>query len=227
MIDIINNLQKVQQRIHRALAQYQRLPASITLLAVSKTQTPALITQLVTAGQRAFGENYVQEALPKISALSDKHIEWHFIGSIQTNKIQLLAQKFSWVHTVSRLKEADLLSKARDPALPPLNLCIQVKLDNSQKKSGVLPDQVRSLAATIRTLPNVRLRGLMGLPPIVEDFNEQRRYFGILRVLLSQLNKDGFDVDTLSMGMTHDLEAAIAEGATIVRIGTGIFGKRD
>ena len=158
MIDIINNLQKVQQRIHRALAQYQRLPASITLLAVSKTQTPALITQLVTAGQRAFGENYVQEALPKISALSDKHIEWHFIGSIQTNKIQLLAQKFSWVHTVSRLKEADLLSKARDPALPPLNLCIQVKLDNSQKKSGVLPDQVRSLAATIRTLPNVRLR---------------------------------------------------------------------
>lgn len=226
MPDVVTHLKAIQQKIRLAEHQYDRTPGSVSLLAVSKTHPPILISKLVQEKQLAFGENYVQEALIKISALYEKHLEWHFIGRFQSNKAVEIAQNFNWVHTVSRVKDAKLLSQHRPLNLPPMNICIQVKLDNSDTKSGIKVVDVPALVEKIRRLPQIRLRGLMTIPPFAQTFDEQRFYFSQLRNLLAQLNATDASLDTLSMGMTHDLEAAISEGATIVRIGTGIFGPR-
>lgn len=225
-MDLKKNLEMIQQRILVAQQCVHRPPGSVSLLAVSKTQAITQIAQLFALGQKDFGENYVQEALPKIQALSDKPLIWHFIGPVQSKKTKDIAQYFSWVHTVSRLKEAQHLSDARSPQLPALNLCIQVKLDNSPAKGGIFPQDVPELVGAIKNLPRLSLRGLMALPPLEEDFEQQRQYFKIVRDLFEALNQKGANLDTLSMGMTQDLEAAIAEGSTLVRVGTGLFGPR-
>ncbi len=214
------------QRIQGAVEKFQRQPGSVSLLAVSKSHAPTLISALIAAGQHDFGENYLQEALLKISALSQKRLVWHYIGPIQSKKAPEIAHNFSWVHTISRFKEAHLLSQHRPPFLDPLQICIQVKLDDNPKKSGIAISDVASLIESIKELPHIRLRGLMTIPPFSEDFEQQRKYFSLLKTLFLSLNAQGAQLNTLSMGMTHDLEAAIAEGATIVRIGTGIFGSR-
>ncbi|MBN9286486.1 MAG: YggS family pyridoxal phosphate enzyme [Gammaproteobacteria bacterium 39-13] len=226
MADLIANFHTVLQRIRAAEQKYNRLSGSVSLLAVSKTHTPEQILTLNDAGQQSFGENYVKEALVKLSAVAQKQLTWHFIGPIQTNKTKDIAQNFSWVHTVCRITEAEHLSRFRASVGEPLNICIQIKLDNNPRKSGVALKDVPALITAIKTLPYLRLRGLMTLPPYVEGFEEQRKYFSLLRALFEQLNQQGETLDTLSMGMTHDLEAAVAEGATIVRIGTGLFGPR-
>lgn len=226
MTNLITNFHTILHRIRAAEQEYHRHPESVSLLAVSKTQAPAQMIPLIDAGQQSFGENYVKEALVKLSALSQKQLVWHFIGPIQTNKANDIAQNFSWVHSVCRLKEAERLSQFRTSISEPLNICIQVKLDDNPRKSGADPGQVPSLVEAMKALPHLRLRGLMTLPPYVETFDAQRTYFRLLRKLFEQLNQQGAALDTLSMGMTHDLEAAIAEGATIVRIGTGLFGPR-
>jgi pyridoxal phosphate enzyme (YggS family) len=214
------------QRIRTAELKYHRPPDSVCLLAVSKSQAPTQIATLFDAGQQSMGENYLQEALVKISALSQKQLIWHFIGQCQLRKVPLIAQNFSWVHTVSRLKEAQALSNHRPKDLGALNLCIQVKLDDNPNRSGAKMEDIADLVKAIQPLPHLKLRGLMTIPPITEDFDLQRKYFRLIKNLMMQLNEQGAHLDTLSMGMTHDLEAAIAEGATIVRVGTGIFGPR-
>jgi pyridoxal phosphate enzyme (YggS family) len=225
MIDVTVNLNAIMQRIHVAVQKYQRPAGSVSVLAVSKSHAPTLISALNAAGQQDFGENYLQEALLKISALSQKRLIWHYIGPIQSRKAPEIAHNFSWVHTISRFKEAHLLSQQRH-GLDPLQICIQVKLDDNPKKSGMTISDVPSLIESIKALPNLKLRGLMTIPPFTEDFDQQRKHFSLLKTLFMSLNDKGAQLDTLSMGMTHDLEAAIAEGATIVRIGTGIFGAR-
>lgn len=225
-MDLKKNLEMIQQRILVAQQNAHRTPGSVSLLAVSKTQAIAQIAQLFALGQKDFGENYVQEALPKIQALSDYSLVWHFIGPVQSKKAKDIAQHFSWVHTISRHKEAQLLSNARASQLPALNLCIQVKLDNSPTKGGIFPQDVPELVDAIKTLPRLSLRGLMALPPVGKDFEQQRHYFKMVRDLFEALNQKGANLDTLSMGMTQDLEAAIAEGSTLVRVGTGLFGPR-
>ncbi len=226
MIDVTANLNAIMQRIQAAVQKYQRPAGSVSLLAVSKSHAPTLISTLNAAGQQDFGENYLQEALLKISALSQKRLVWHYIGPIQSKKASEIAHNFSWVHTISRVKEAHLLSQHRLHELGPLQICIQVKLDDNPRKSGIAISDVPSLIESINEIPNLRLRGLMTIPPFTEDFEQQRIYFSLLKTLFLNLNAQGAKLDTLSMGMTHDLEAAIAEGATIVRIGTGIFGPR-
>jgi pyridoxal phosphate enzyme (YggS family) len=226
MIDLVENLNHILQRIRAAELNYHRPTGCVRLLAVTKTQAPTRIQPLIAAGQQNFGENYVQEALSKISTLSANELVWHFIGPIQSNKAKEIAQNFSWVHTLSRQKEAQLLSQHRLPHLPPLNICIQVKLDDDSKKSGLIIKDVPQLIAAIHALPGLQLRGLMTLPPFSPEFAQQRAYFKQVRELFEQLNEKGAKLDTLSMGMTQDLEAAIAEGATTVRIGTGLFGPR-
>ncbi len=224
MIDVVSNLQSVLQRIRTLEVAYQRAPQSVALLAVTKTQPLSLIEALFDAGQHDFGENYLQEALPKISALAHKQLIWHFIGPIQSKKAALIAQHFSWVHTLSRIKEAELLAAHRPASLGPLNICIQVKLDDNPNRAGASPEEVPALVSAIKQLASLRLRGLMTLPPYSENFEEQRRYFNLLKNLLRHINDEA--LDTLSMGMSADLEAAIAEGATIVRLGTALFGQR-
>lgn len=226
MTDINHNLKTTLGLIREAEQQFQRIPNSVALLAVSKSQTAELIAKLVAAGQTAFGENYLQEALQKISALKDKPIEWHYIGAIQSKKATEIAKHFSWVHSVGRLLEAQKLSLARPGHLPPLNICLQVKLDNSPTKSGIHPAELHELAMAVHALPHLTLRGLMALPPSLDSFTAQRQVFSKVRELFAQLQSEGLPLDTLSMGMTHDFEAAIAEGSTLVRIGTGIFGPR-
>lgn len=226
MVYLVTNFQTVTERIRIAEEKYQRVPKSVSLLAVSKTQSPIQIMSLVDAGQQAFGENYLQEALVKLSALSEKRLTWHFIGPIQTNKAKDIAQNFSWVHTLTRTQEAERLSRFRAQSSTALNICIQVKLDKNPNKAGVPAEAVPALIEVVKNLPHLSLRGLMTLPPYEEDFEAQRKHFRLLRELYEQLNAQGAKLDTLSMGMTHDLEAAIAEGATIVRIGTGLFGPR-
>ncbi len=227
MIDLVANLNIIQQRIYAAEQRYGRTTGSVSLLAVSKTHSAGSISTLINAGQSHFGENYLQEALNKMSALTQKSIVWHFIGPLQSKKIQDIAQNFTWVHTVSRLKEAQLLSHFRPRDLPPLQICIQVKLDNSPTKSGIAPNDIPELITAIKALPQLNLRGLMIIPPFCENFAEQRNYFKVTQNLYKELNYHNSMLDTLSMGMTHDLEAAIASGATIIRIGTGIFGPRE
>ncbi|GAB1413622.1 YggS family pyridoxal phosphate-dependent enzyme [Candidatus Desulfobacillus denitrificans] len=196
------------------------------VLAASKTFPAERIREAVAAGQRAFGENYVQEGLAKIGALDDLALEWHFIGPLQSNKTRPVAEHFDWVHGIERLKIAERLSAARGAGRPPLQVCIQVNVSGEASKSGVSPADTATLAHAVAGLPNLRLRGLMAIPEPTDDLALARRRFAMLRELRDGLNRGGLSLDTLSMGMSDDLEAAILEGATIVRIGTAIFGER-
>ncbi|MDZ4333432.1 MAG: YggS family pyridoxal phosphate-dependent enzyme [Pseudomonas sp.] len=224
MSTIAENIAKVGVRIREAAQASQRDCATVGLLAVSKTKPAAAIRQAFAAGTRDFGENYLQEALEKQLELSDLPLTWHFIGPIQSNKTKPIAEHFAWVHSVGRLKIAQRLSDQRPAHLPPLNICLQVNVSGEASKSGCNPDELQALAQAVTQLPNLRLRGLMTIPEPTDDPGEQRAAFARLRELQQGLN---LDLDTLSMGMSHDLEAAIAEGATWVRIGTALFGARD
>jgi pyridoxal phosphate enzyme (YggS family) len=220
------NLQAVKARIATAARQYRRDPAAIELLAVSKTFGVDAVRAAHAAGQRAFGENYVQEAVDKINALQGLGVVWHFIGPIQSNKTRQIAEHFDWVHSIDRLKIAERLSAARPAGLAPLQVCIQVNIGDETSKSGVAPVEALALAREVAALPRLALRGMMTIPPAREDAREQRSYFAQLRALRDEFATAGLALDTLSMGMSADLEAAIAEGATLVRIGTAIFGAR-
>jgi pyridoxal phosphate enzyme (YggS family) len=226
VVDITANLKHTLTRIRTAEQKYGRPPGSVNLLAVSKSHPVDMLRQAIAAGQREFGENYVQEAIRKIAELGVARLVWHFIGPVQSNKTAMLAENFQWVHSVDRIKVARRLSDARPSALDPLNVCIQVNISGEQSKSGVAPDEAAVLAGDIAGLPKLRLRGLMVIPPPRADFNEQCAPFRAARILLEKLNNQGHELDTLSMGMSGDLEAAIAEGATVVRVGTAIFGAR-
>jgi hypothetical protein len=219
-------LQTVIRRIDDAIARHSRQAGSVTLLAVSKTRSSEELRALAGLGITRFGENYLQEALEKMAALGDLPLEWHFIGPIQSNKTRALAEHFDWVHSVDRLKIAQRLSEQRPPQLPPLNICLQVNISAEQSKSGIRLDELPGLAREVAQLPRLRLRGLMAIPAPAEGMEAQRRPFRALRLAMEQLNADGMALDTLSMGMSDDLEAAIAEGATLVRIGTALFGQR-
>ncbi|MCM8594418.1 YggS family pyridoxal phosphate-dependent enzyme [Accumulibacter sp.] len=226
MTSLSVRLQAVRARIASAAQQFGRDPGSVSLLAVSKTWPAAPIAELAAAGQRAFGENHVQEALDKIRALAALDLEWHFIGPLQANKTRPVAENFAWVHSVDRLRIAERLSLQRPTSLPPLSVCIQVNVSGETTKSGVSAADAPALARSVAALPRLRLRGLMAIPAPTDDFAGQRRAFRCLRELLERLTADGLSVDTLSMGMSDDLEAAIAEGSTLVRVGTAIFGER-
>lgn len=226
MTTISTNLQAVRARIAAAAKLAGRAPESIALLAVSKTFPPERVAEAVKAGQLAYGENYVQEGLAKIAALGDLGLEWHFIGPVQSNKTRPIAEHFAWVHGIERLKIAERLSAARGAGRPPLQVCIQVNVSGEASKSGVSPGDTAALAHAVADLPNLRLRGLMAIPEPTGDMALARQPFAALRGLRDALNRGGLELDTLSMGMSHDLEAAILEGATIVRVGTAIFGER-
>jgi pyridoxal phosphate enzyme (YggS family) len=219
-------LQQVQANIRQAELTAQRPPGSVQLLAVSKYHGIAELQEAIAAGQTAFGESYLQEALEKITALSHSDVEWHFIGPIQSNKTAQIATQFQWVHSVERLKIAQRLNDQRSNTLPPLNICIQVNTSGEASKSGILEAELVALAQAIRQLPHLRLRGLMTIPAPESDPERQRLPFRQLKHCLDKLNKLGMELDTLSMGMSADMEAAISEGATIVRIGTAVFGPR-
>jgi len=216
----------VLARIAAAESAAGRPAGSVRLLAVSKTRRAAEIVALHGLGQDAYGENQLQDAASKLDALSDLALEWHFIGSLQSNKTRTAAERFAWVHSIDRLKIAQRLSAQRPPELPPLQVCLQVNISGEASKSGVSPELLGELAADVATLPRLRLRGLMAIPAPCTDAEAERAPFRALRHLVEALRTDGFDLDTLSMGMSGDLEAAIAEGATIVRIGTALFGPR-
>lgn len=220
------NLQAVQARIAECEQRFHRSPHSVFLLAASKGQPLEKIEQAIAAGQLAFGENYLQEALTKITAITQKNIEWHFIGSIQRNKTHKIAEHFSWVHSVTSEIIATRLNEQRPIHLPPLNICIEVNISFEPTKSGIPSDRVEALAKHCMQLPRLKLRGLMAIPSPKNIFIEQRAEFNKLCSLKESLVKKGIALDTLSMGMSHDMEAAIAEGATMVRIGTAIFGLR-
>ncbi len=230
MSSIEENLQQVRQRITRSCHDAGRPEQSVTLLAVAKTFGATDVRQAHAAGQCDFGENYVQEALAKIDPLSDlrAQLRWHLIGPLQSNKTRVVAEQFDWVHSVDRLKIAQRLAEQRPATLAPLQLCLQVNISGEASKSGLLPGEVAAVAQAVAQLPaeRVRLRGLMAIPEPAEDFEAQRLPHRALRELLATLNQTGLALDTLSMGMSADLEAAVAEGATIVRIGTAIFGAR-
>jgi len=226
MTTIGHNLQTVHDRIAAACARAQRSVEEVTLLAVSKTFGPEAVREAHAAGQTAFGENYVQEGVEKIALLADLPLEWHCIGPLQSNKTRLVAQHFAWAHTIDRLKIAQRLSEQRPPGLPPLQVCIQVNVDGGATKAGVAPDEALTLAREVAALPNLRLRGLMTIPEPSDDFAAQVAVHERAAQLLQDLREAGLALDTLSMGMTADLEAAIAAGSTMVRIGTAIFGGR-
>lgn len=227
MQNLAKQLQLVRDRIHRAEAEYNRFPGSVQLLAVSKQQSVDTIAQAYALGQDCFGESYLQEAIKKIDALQHLSISWHFIGHIQSNKTRVVAEKFDWVHSVDRLKTAIRLNDQRPKNFKPLNICIQVKLDEEISKTGMLPEAAIELAQAVTKLPQLQLRGLMAIPLLRAETNAQRASFARLSKLQQQMNQQGFDMDTLSMGMSRDLEAAIAQGATIVRVGQAIFGPRE
>ncbi|MCF5355333.1 YggS family pyridoxal phosphate-dependent enzyme [Pseudomonas syringae] len=224
MSTIAANISTLEQRIRDAALAAERDPASVGLLAVSKTKPASDLREAYNAGLRDFGENYLQEALGKQLELSDLPLCWHFIGPIQSNKTRAIAENFDWVHSVDRLKIAQRLSEQRPEALEPLNICIQVNVSGEASKSGCTPQALPALAAAIIALPRLRLRGLMAIPEPTDDPAAQDASFAAVRALQEQLN---LALDTLSMGMSHDLEAAIAQGATWVRIGTALFGARD
>ena len=230
MSSISTNLHAVRGTIDNAAQAVLRNGGDVCLLAVSKTFGPDAVLEASQAGQQAFGENYLQEALDKMAALNELApgltLEWHFIGPIQSNKTRPIAEHFDWVHAVDREKIAQRLSAQRPSHLPPLNICLQVNISGEASKSGVAPEDVLSLAKAVAALPNLRLRGLMAIPEPADDFDAQRKPFAALRNLFEQLKAAGLPVDTLSMGMSSDMQAAIAEGATLVRIGTAIFGER-
>ena len=226
MTTIASNLQAVRDAITAAAGEAGRHADEVCLLAVSKTFPTDALREAYLAGQTRFAESYVQEALDKIAALHGLAIEWHYIGPIQSNKTRAIAENFSWVHSVDRFKVAERLSGQRPAHLPPLQVCLQVNISREASKSGVAPDEAEALARAIAKLPNLTLRGLMAVPAPGDDFTAQRLPFARLRKLRDQLNQQGLQLDTLSMGMSHDFAAAIAEGATMVRIGTAIFGNR-
>jgi PLP dependent protein len=216
----------VRSRISQAAVAAGRDPAAVTLVAVTKAQTAESIRAAATCGVTDFGENYVQEALGKMRELTDLPLRWHFIGAVQSNKTRAIAERFDWVHGIDRLSVAQRLSEHRPHHAPPLDLCIQVKLEPEPNKGGVEPGQLGLLAAAAAALPKIRLRGLMCIPPPQANVAAERAAFARLRILLEELNAGGQKLDTLSMGMSGDFEAAIAEGATLVRIGTALFGPR-
>jgi len=226
VIRVTENLRKIRDLLGQAAADAGRDPASIRLLAVSKQQPVSAVLEAVAAGQQDFGENLVREGLDKIAGVGQAGLTWHFIGRLQTNKTRPVAENFDWVHSVDRLKTAQRLSRQRPATRRELNVCLQVNLDNEPGKSGVTVDELPELAARVAELGRLRLRGLMCLPAIRTGFSEQRKPFARLRKLSESLNAQGIVLDTLSMGMSADYRAAIFEGATIVRIGTAVFGER-
>lgn len=226
MTTIQEQLKAVQARIHTACQAAGRADDAVTLLAVSKTFPAEAVQAAYDAGQTQFGENYIQEAVQKITALRHLPLVWHCIGPIQSNKTRLVAEHFDWVHTVDRLKIAQRLSEQRPAHLPPLQVCIQVNIDGGPTKSGVAPDDVLALAQAVRALPHLQLRGLMCIPEPAADFVAECAVFQLARALFDDLNASGLALDTLSMGMSADLEAAIASGSTMVRVGSAIFGAR-
>ena len=226
MTTIEGNLQHVRARIATACAAAGRNVEDVTLLAVSKTWGADAVRAAWEAGQTAFGENYVQEAVAKIAALRDLPVQWHCIGPLQSNKTRVVAEHFDWVHTVDRLKIAERLSEQRPEALAPLNVCIQVNIDGGPTKSGVAPAEALALARAVAALPRLALRGLMTIPESAPDFEAARAIHASAKALFDQLNAEGLGLDTLSMGMSADLEAAVDAGATMVRVGTAIFGAR-
>jgi pyridoxal phosphate enzyme (YggS family) len=230
MSTIAANMQAVEATIAAAAEASGRPRSGVQLLAVSKTFPMEAVLEAIAAGQRAFGENYLQEGVEKIAAVAraqpDTPVEWHFIGPIQSNKTRPIATSFAWVHTVERLKIAQRLSEQRPPEMGPLNVCLQVNISGEATKSGATPAELPALARQVAALPNLRLRGLMAIPEAQTDPALQRAAFAKLRVLAESLRADGLPIDTLSMGMSGDMAAAIAEGATIVRVGSAIFGSR-
>lgn len=219
-------LEKVQLRIGRAQAAVKRPAGSVQLLAVSKTFPIEAVDAIASCGQKAFGENYAQEGVDKACARPE--LEWHFIGPIQSNKTRGIAEHFTWVHTIDRLKIAERLSAQRPAELPPMQVCVQVNISDEASKSGCAPDTALALCQAIAAQPNLKLRGLMAIPEATDDPTAQRHYFAALRQLMAEINaaNPSLKLDTLSMGMSGDLEAAVAEGATIVRVGSAIFGQR-
>jgi PLP dependent protein len=231
MNKIDDKLNKVTERIHQAAQLAGRDPKSVHLVAVSKMQPAASVAEAYAWGQRHFGENYLQELLMKqreLKDLGDKFagIEWHFIGPIQSNKTRAIAEHVAWVHSVDRLTIAERLNNQRPPHLPPLNVCVQVNIDDESTKSGVALSELESLVMAIKTLPRLRLRGLMAIPKATDNIQQQKAAFATLANTMAELNKNNLNLDVLSMGMSADLEAAIAQGATHVRVGTDIFGAR-
>jgi PLP dependent protein len=227
MSAIADNLQAVQARIRDAAALAGRSPESIRLLAVSKTWPLSSVLEAADAGQRAFGENYVQEGIDKVTATAGQALEWHFIGPLQSNKSRAVAEHFDWVHSIDRLKIAERISAQRPANLPPLQVCVQVNVSGEASKSGCAPAETLALCQAVAALPGLKLRGLMAIPEPTDDPAAQHAPFRQVREIFEHIRAAGLPLDTLSMGMSHDLEAAVAEGATIVRIGTAIFGERN
>ncbi len=219
-------LSQVQEQIRSFAVSCDRDPTEIRLIAVSKTRPASDIRKAREAGQSAFAENYLQDAMQKIPALQDCGIEWHFIGRIQSNKTRIIAENFSWVHTLANFKHARRLHQQRPETLPPLNVCIQLNLTGEQSKAGILETQLLPLLEKLTDLPHLRLRGLMTMPPATASATQQHQVFAQLKRLRDDMNQQGYTLDTLSMGMSGDMQAAICEGATMVRIGTAIFGSR-
>jgi len=228
MLDIKANLDAVRNRIKQAEVRFGREPGSVQLVAVSKTKPVELIRQALAAGQKVFGESYIQEAVEKIQQLNNTSLQWHFIGPIQSNKTKLIAENFEWVHSIDRLKIAQRLSDQRPDKLPVLNVCLQINISEESTKSGVTLSELSELIESILKLPKINLRGFMAIPSRERDFQEQRKHFKLLSDTLAEMNQHFcLTMDTLSIGMSGDLEAAVAEGATLVRVGTDIFGERE
>lgn len=226
MSDLHERFRQVRKRIADAEKRFNRVPNSVRLLAVTKTWPLDVVRAAAQCGQSDFGENYVQEGVEKIRELNDPILSWHFIGRLQSNKAKDVAEHFSWVHSVTRLEHAQRLARFRTALRTPLNVCIQINISMDARKAGIAPAHALALANSISALPNLHLRGLMALPEMETDFSRQRNTFSQVRDLFDQLCAEGLSLDTLSMGMSGDLEAAIAEGATLVRVGTALFGTR-
>lgn len=226
MATISNRLDYIRSEITAAEQRFGRRPGSVSLLAVTKGQSVDRITEAIHWGQRSFGESYLQEAEKKIALLADQELEWHFIGALQANKTQKIAQLFSWAHSVDRYKIAVRLNEQRLPTLAPLNICLQINVSDEPNKSGIALEQLSELAQQVNQFPNLCLRGLMAIPLLSTDIRLQRQNFASVRHAFERLNRQNIHLDTLSMGMSGDMNSAIAEGATIVRIGTAIFGPR-
>lgn len=225
--EIESRLEAVRQSIRASAEACGRAGETITLVAVSKTRGAEEIRAALAAGQHHFGENYVQEALAKINALADEALTWHFIGPVQSNKTRAIAAHFHWLHSLDRFKPAERLSRQRSADMPPLNVCIQVNISAEAQKGGVSPEEAPELCAAIRDLPGLRLRGLMAIPAPARAGTDSRAAYRRLRLMAEEINARGFTLDTLSMGMSADMDSAISEGATLVRVGTAIFGKRN
>lgn len=228
MATIAENLQRVTDRISQACSRFGRSADSVTLLAVSKTFPGVTVREAFAAGQRRFGENYVQEGVAKVAELADlrDQLEWHLIGPLQSNKTRVVAETFDWVHTVDRLKVAERLNEQRPTDLPPLQVCIQVNTSGEDSKHGIPPSEALPLAQAVRSLPRLRLRGVMALPAPSADPRAQAEQLSRVRAVFDSLTAAGIPLDTLSMGMSQDLEEAIAQGSTLVRVGTALFGER-